>query len=337
MKILIVNTDLDIGGGENSLVSFLANIDLNKYQVDLGVLQPKLGMADRLDPRINLIKLYEKPKLGEYDTAIGYKQGKSTAFITKIKAKKKIAFFRHGVIKYKGLSKLYYSGIYKKIDCLITLNEDLKTRLSDHFRIDINKIKVIEDIFDTDDIKEKSKEYKIKRDTDLVFSTVSRIVPLKRIDLIPKIAEYIEKHGIKNYKWYIIGGCDNKKYLENIKTLAQDCNVSKKIVFAGETENPLPYINESDIYIHPSDTECFSRAIMEALIVGRPVITTKTVSGLAQIIPGENGVLCDIGDWKSIGDEILKMAENIEEIKKKQPEYNQNIQKIMEKYYNEFA
>ena len=112
MKILIVNTDFYIGGGELSLVGFLNNIDLTKYEVSLGLLQPKIGLCDRISPKINIVKLYENHSLPLFDVAIGYKQGKSSAFvINKVHAEKKILIFRHGNIKYKGLAKLYYKNI----------------------------------------------------------------------------------------------------------------------------------------------------------------------------------------------------------------------------------
>ena len=63
MKILIVNTDFDIGGGELSLVGFLNNIDLTKYEVSLGLLQPKIGLCDKISPKISIVKLYENPSL----------------------------------------------------------------------------------------------------------------------------------------------------------------------------------------------------------------------------------------------------------------------------------
>lgn len=336
-KIFIANTDLDVGGGENSLVSFLANMDLDLCQVDLGILQPKLGMADRLDFRINIIKLYENPTLGEYDTAIGYKQGKSTAFaVNRVKAKRKIAFFRHGTIKYKGISKLYYRNIYRKTDCIITLNEDLKNRLSQHFSIPPEKIAIVEDLFDRDEFEKKSAEYTVEKDADYILSTVSRIVPVKKIDLIPLIAFNLTLGGISNFKWYIVGDYKDRKYYDKCVSLAKHFNLCDRIIFTGEKSNPMPYIKASDLYVHVSEAESWCRSITEALALRVPVLSTDTIGGKAQIISGKNGQLCQTNNMDDICEKLISMLENIKDIKANQPEFTQNNRQIMEKYYRLF-
>ena len=336
-KILIVNTDLDIGGGENSLVSFINNIDPERFDVTLGLLQPKLGMADRLDSRIKILKLWEKPKLGEYDTAIGYKQGKSANFVvSKVKAKKKISFFRHGSIKYTGIRRLIYAYYYRKTDCVITLTENLKNALSRHFFIPKEKIYVIEDIFDKNETVKKADEYKIERDTDYVFSTVARVVPVKNIGIIPVIAAHLINNGIDDFRWYIVGEWKDQKYYKAIKGMTDLLQLGRKIIFTGNKENPLPYIKASDLYIHLSLTESWCRSITDALMLKVPVLTTDTIGGTAQIKPGVNGEICDKEDLDDINGKLLSMIKNIDFIKKTQPDYSQDTKAIMEKYYSLF-
>lgn len=334
MKVLIVNTDLDIGGGENSLVSFLNNFDLEKYQVDLGLLQPKLGMIHRIDKRINIIKLYEKPLLCDYDVAIGYKQGKSSNFVAnKVNAKKKTSIFRHGSIKYTGIRKYIYGKYYKKFDYIITLNEDLREKFSKHFNIDKNKIKIIKDLFDKDDFINKSLEYEINKDSDFVFTTVSRIVPVKKIDFIPIIGKRLKEKNI-DFKWYILGDYKDKKYYNSIINLTQKYGLGNNIFYLGNVENPMPYYKVSDIYIHLSEVESWCRSITEALIMQVPVLSTDTIGGKAQIISGYNGEICQINNIDDAFNKLVYMIENINKIN--MPEYIQDNKSIMEEYYKLF-
>ena len=337
MKLIVVNTDFDIGGGELSLVSFLNNIDLEKYEVSLGLLQPKLGLRDRISPKINIIKLYENPQLPIFDVAIGYKQGKSSSYvINKVNAKRKILIFRHGNIKYKGFAKLYYKNIYKKADYVVTLNKDLKEKVASHFSLPSEKIKVIGDFFDREDFISKSREYEVKRDAKIILLTVARLVPVKKIDLIPYVANNLIKAGLSDFKWFVLGDYKDIKYYQKIKELLEKFNLSEKVVLVGEAENPMPYYAGSDIYVHLAEAESWCRSITEALIFGVPVLTTDTIGGKAQIVSGVNGEICRINDIDDITKKLTFMIENIEEIKAKQQPLIPDNQKVMEEYYRLF-
>ncbi|MBQ7257003.1 MAG: glycosyltransferase [Abditibacteriota bacterium] len=337
MKLIVVNTDFDIGGGELSLVSFLNNIDLDKYEVSLGLLQPKLGLCDRISTKINIIKLYENPSLPYFDVAIGYKQGKSSSYvINKVPAKRKILIFRHGNIKYKGLVKLYYKNIYKKADCVVTLNEDLKEKVAYHFSIPFEKIKVIGDFFDREDFISKSREYSVKSEAKRTFLTVARLVPVKKIDLIPYVANNLIKSGFSDFKWFVLGDYKDIKYYKKIKDLTDKFNLSDKVVLEGERENPMPYYAISDIYVHLAEAESWCRSITEALIFGVPVLTTDTIGGMAQITSGVNGEICRINDIDDITKKFIPMIEQIEDIKAKQQPLIPDNQKVMEEYYRLF-
>ena len=333
MKLIVVNTDFDIGGGELSLVGFLNSIDLEKYDLSLGLLQPKLGLKDRISPKIEIVKLYEKPSLPVYDAAIGYKQGKSSSYvINKIRAKKKILIFRHGSIKYKGLSKLYYKNIYKKADFTVTLNEDLKEKICSHFSLPSEKVKVIGDFFDKEDFIRKSKEYEVKRDAKYVLLTVARLVPVKRIDLIPNVAKGLDAVGC-DFKWYVLGDYKDRKYYEKIVKSIVEAGLQDRVILVGEVNNPMPYYAASDIYVHVAEAESWCRSITEALALKVPSLTTDTIGGRAQIKPHVNGEICRINDVDDIRAKLLYMIENIDEIKKRQPEFVCDNQKVMEEYY----
>ena len=335
-KILIVNTDLDIGGGELSLVSFLNNIDLEKYDVYLGLLQNKMGMIDRISPKIKIINLWEETLKEKFDAAIGYKQGKSTAYVAnKIKADRKISVWRHGSIKYKGIRKYIYGNQYKKIDFIVTLNEDLKNKISSHFNIPFDKIKIIEDLFDKEEFIKKSNEFIIEKKSKYVFSTVARIVPVKKTEFIPQVAKKLIDNGINDFKWYVLGEAKDRRYYNKILEITKKLNVSDKIEFCGNVENPMPYLKISDIYIHPSSAESWCRSITEALALKIPVLSTNTIGGIAQIKSGINGYLCKI-DKNDLFETLMKMIENIEEIKENQPEFIQDNKIVMEKYYSLF-
>lgn len=69
-----------------------------------------------------------------------------------------------------------------------------------------------------------------------------------------------------------------------------------KVLLPGRRETVIEEVAKSKVFCLSSDYEGMSDAMIEALCVGTPVISTK-VSGTDELIRDEeNGLLVDIGD-----------------------------------------
>ena len=68
-------------------------------------------------------------------------------------------------------------------------------------------------------------------------------------------------------------------------------------------DNPYLYIKNCAIYVQPSYEEAHPLSIIEAQILGKPIVSTATVGGKAIINDGENGVIADINS-ESIAQKI---------------------------------
>ena len=59
-------------------------------------------------------------------------------------------------------------------------------------------------------------------------------------------------------------------------------------------KNPYPYIRMADIYVQPSRAEAYGLTIIEALVLGKYVVSTDT-DGARELLAGSTcGQLCDI-------------------------------------------
>lgn len=117
---------------------------------------------------------------------------------------------------------------------------------------------------------------------------------------------------IPNVHFSIIGAGPLK---EDLEVLSKEYSVSKYITFCGSTSNVNKYLLNSDLFILPSITEGFPIAILEAMRLGLPIVSTN-VAGIPEMInDGETGVIIepsvegvygflnnfDKHDWKEMG------------------------------------
>ena len=88
--------------------------------------------------------------------------------------------------------------------------------------------------------------------------------------------------------------------------------VSSRISLPGRCETVIEEVAKSKVFCLSSDYEGMSNAMIEALCVGTPVISTK-VSGTDELIrDGENGLLVDIGDTDGLAQAFEKLLSNQE-------------------------
>lgn len=147
--------------------------------------------------------------------------------------------------------------------------------------------------------------------------------PVIELSNILAVANLFEKKGI-NYLiqafYYvnkefpdvvlrIIGTGPHEKYL---KELTNSLGLSHKVVFFGNVsrDDLIKYYNEATIFCSPSLVEPFGVVILEAMACGKAVVATKTEGAKEIIHDGENGLLVDIGDPKSIAKALLFLLHN---------------------------
>ena len=141
-------------------------------------------------------------------------------------------------------------------------------------------------------------------------------VRYKRQDLlINAFSKFIEHHP----DWLLMFVGDGKD-MNHLKKLAKDLGVDKQVIFEGKVNNVKDYLLQSRIYVLSSDTEGMPNALMEAMALGMPVITTDCSPGGGRYLVNNlvNGILVSKGNMEeiyealmkisSMGDDVMKMA-----------------------------
>jgi len=133
------------------------------------------------------------------------------------------------------------------------------------------------------------------------------------------------------YKLLIVGDGYQRSTIE--REIAEQ-GVAKNVTLLGSFPEATSLINLSDIFVLPSDFEGFGLVIVEALSVGKTVVSTDCKSGPAEII-GDNefGYLCKVNDPVDLAEKIKFSAINrLDEKKLKKRAKDFSIEIIGPKY-----
>lgn len=156
-------------------------------------------------------------------------------------------------------------------------------------------------------VNEKVFKLQPTKKENLIIS-VGRLYPQKdQKTMIEAFAKVSEHHP--DWKLVIFGEGPERKALEE---MIQDPRfmIQDKVCLPGRSENIIDELNKSKIFCLSSVYEGMSNALVEAICVGLPIVTTK-VSGTEELIKnGENGFIVNIGDKESMAKALTKIIED---------------------------
>lgn len=90
----------------------------------------------------------------------------------------------------------------------------------------------------------------------------------------------------------LVGDGSSRKFLED---KVAEYGLQEYVYFAGRQENPYPYMASADVYVCSSRQEGFNIAILEAMTLGRPVVSADSAGPREILADGKYGVLTDNG------------------------------------------
>ncbi len=250
----------------------------------------------------------EQLKGESFDTAVIYSDRTAEIAVKAINAKKFLMFYHHGAMR-----KEYHDRYgYEKSEKIIAVSDNIAQKLKVYRKKYANKIVTVNNVIDIDSIIEKSKE---SIEEGLFpknsFNIVScgRLSPVKGLPFaIEAVAKLVEE-GYTDINWYIVGGGPIEAELK--EQIAKH-KMEKHIFMLGMKNNPYPYIKKCDLFIQPSLFEGYSLSIMEAKILGTPILATYAAAG-NQIENGVDGFLCDTNK-ESVYENIYDLYKNREEL-----------------------
>lgn len=135
---------------------------------------------------------------------------------------------------------------------------------------------------------------------------VGRLEQQKRLDRL--IQAYAESQLRHEAKLLILGEGSLRPQLEQ---QIQSLGLSDRVLMPGNIENPHPNVAGADFLALASDHEGFPMVLIEALAIGKPVISTDCATGPNEIIQhGQNGLLVPVENTLALRDALDELYFN---------------------------
>jgi glycosyltransferase involved in cell wall biosynthesis len=107
-----------------------------------------------------------------------------------------------------------------------------------------------------------------------------------------------------DYRLVIFGEGKQRSQLE---VLAKKLGLGGRVDLPGHAANPFAHVARADLFVLSSSFEGFCNALLEALMVGTPGVSTDCPSGPREILDGGRyGPLVPIGQPQALADAILR-------------------------------
>lgn len=141
------------------------------------------------------------------------------------------------------------------------------------------------------------------------FIMVSRLLPAKGVMEYCEAAQIVREKGY-NYKFLLVGGEakitreDIKKYIDN-----------GSIEYLGLRKDVKFLLQSSTVFVLPSYHEGLPVSILEAMAIGRPILTTDSVGCKETIFDGKNGLKIQVKDPHDLADKMITIMKDVDLIK----------------------
>lgn len=154
-----------------------------------------------------------------------------------------------------------------------------------------------------------------------IFSQTDRTTPVETAQDIVYAGVLIPRKGVHHLltafanldhpsaQLHLVGHPENAVYASELEQQAQDLNISEQVHFVGgvSQQELADYFAKARVMVLPSLSEGLGRVVVEAMLLGIPVIGSR-VGGIPDMVTeGENGFLVEPDDVDSLTTALQKL------------------------------
>lgn len=313
-KLLIAIDSLGGGGAEKVLINLLNHLNKDKYQITLLLIfnegvhlnsvpkhveikylfNSKSSLLRRLFYKFikysSAERLYKRFIKDRYDIEIAFLEGSTTKLISGStnEKSKKIAWV-HTDFSNHHWTVHYYRGDqeeqqqYKKFNKIVFVSNDSRKGFENTLHLH-DRLQVIYNPIDAQEVLAKAQQEPVTFDK-LTIISVGRLIKAKGYDRLIKVHSKLIKEGI-DHNLVLIGEGEEG---ETLAQLCRNLDLTNSVQFLGFQTNPYKFVNAADLYVSSSRAEGLPLVVAEALILGKPVLSTRCSGPVEMLEDGKYG------------------------------------------------
>ena len=207
-----------------------------------------------------------------------------------------------------------FQRIYKKASFILVLSSPFKRQLVE-IGIPPDKVGIITTMYEGWELPARPPKKRTDDKTRILF--MARLVKAKGVYTAAEVGRILVEKGYKRFKFMIAGdGPELERIKKYIKKNALEDYIEALGYITGEKKREI--LEESDIFLFPSQSEGCPVVILEAIGAGLAVVSTP-VGAIPEIVENEiNGLIIGGNDPRAFFEAIKKLIENKELLKKMQ-------------------
>lgn len=224
--------------------------------------------------------------------------------------------FKYRWQRHVALLRVYFRCLSAFASCFVGVSDAVRQMLTE-YGIKAEKISVVPNGFDAFDLRRTDRApapamvRHLLQGRHPVVVSVGRIAPMKGQDVLVAALGKI-RHLYPSLVCLMAGrlGAENgaedtrafhHRLVSDIRRLGlQGC-----VHLLGEIDYVPDLLDRADVYVHPSLTESFSRVVAEALICGKPVVSSRT-GGIPETVGPHGALLVPPGDAEALAAALVR-------------------------------
>lgn len=125
-----------------------------------------------------------------------------------------------------------------------------------------------------------------------IFLFVGSINPRKGLHLLLEACVLLQRKGFHDYTLLVVGDGPQREELE---AFSQKHGLEDRVQWAGRVEysNLGAYFRSADVFVLPTLEDTWGLVVLEAMIFGKPVLSSKGAGAVEMVLEGENGYCFD--------------------------------------------
>jgi glycosyltransferase involved in cell wall biosynthesis len=314
------------GGAERTLVNLLHKIDYTQYTITLALVAKSGVYLDQLPKAVTLITLFDstllvrilaylQKKIGleflfnwrirskagaQYDVAISFQDSNFTNLLFALPGQPKLISWVHSsYITNPNYARSFANLAYRKrvkeqrydqLDKIVFVSEDARREFIQVFG-EYPNTEVIYNVMNTEEIIQKAEAFIPPAQAEFCFFAMGSLFSVKGFDQLIEAMALLRDQGFSCHLQIAGKGPEEAR----LNKLIQQLELTEQVELLGFQSNPYPFLKYCDAFVLSSLSEALPTVIAEAMILGKPIVSTNC-SGAGELLgDNEYGLVSDQG------------------------------------------